>query len=168
MMVSSSVSVAPNNQILSAGTAASEEITTRFGKITVSRENPIVFPRGLLGMPDKFNYCITEFPVEKFRQFKLLQSLDDSQLSFITMPLEMKNPIIEEADITKACTELEVNQNDLALLLIVSVHRNQQFVRLSVNARAPLFVDAPRRLAAQYVFSTDKYKVQHMITGSAS
>lgn len=167
-MMAGSVSVAQNNQVLVQSTGNLEQVETRFGKVSISRENPIVFPRGLLGMPDKFNFCITELPMEKFRQFKLLQCIDDTQLSFITLPVDVSNNIIEEVDVNKACEELEVKTDDLAILLIVSVHRSQQAVRLSVNARAPLFIDAPRRLAAQYVFSSDKYKVQHMITGHAS
>lgn len=142
-----------------------ETIETRFGAVRVSKTNPIIFPRGLLGMPDKYHFCLTEFPTEKLQQFKLLQSLDDVNLSFITLPLDLKNPIVDEKDIIDACADLEVPMDDLALLVIVSVHRSPQAVKLSVNARAPLFIDAQRRFAAQYVFQNDKYKVQHIISG---
>ena len=153
---------------LSAGMAPHEETETsetRFGSVRINKTNPIIFPRGLLGMPDKYHFCLTDFPTDKLQQFKLLQSLDDYNLSFITLPLDLKNPIIDEQDIRAACADLEVGLDDLALLVIVSVHRSPQSVRLSINARAPLFVDAGRRLAAQYVFQNDKYKVQHIISG---
>lgn len=144
--------------------ADTEVVNTRFGKVTVFRKNPVVFPNGLLGMPDKFEFCLTKFPSEKLARFKLLQSLDDLELSFITLPVEMDNAIIDKADIQAACKDLEIRQEDLSLLLIVTVHRTSSAVRLSVNARAPIFINTPRRIATQYVFHSNKYQIQHMIT----
>lgn len=141
-----------------------ETIETRFGQVKINKTNPIIFPRGLLGMPDKYHFCLTEFPTEKLQQFKLLQSLDDYNLSFITLPIDFKNAIIEEKDLLAACADLEISTTDVVMVLIVSVHRSPQAVKLSVNARAPLFLDSQRRLAAQYVFQNDKYKVQHLIS----
>jgi flagellar assembly factor FliW len=142
----------------------SEIIDTRFGKIALKRDNPVVFPHGLLGMPDKINYFLTEFPSEKLKQFKMLQSLDDHTLSFITLPLDVENTIIAKDDVHTACKDLGIEPKDTAILLIVSVHRSPTSVTLSVNARAPLMIDAKRRLAAQYVFPNDRYKVQHFIS----
>ncbi len=141
-----------------------EVVDTRFGKVTVYRKNPVVFPNGLLGMPDKFEFCLTKFPSEKLARFKLLQSLDDLELSFITLPVEMDNAIIDKADIQTACKDLEIKADDLSMLLIVTVHRTSNAVRLSVNARAPIFINTPRRIATQYVFHNNKYQIQHMIT----
>ena len=63
-----------------------EVIDTRFGKVTIDKAKPVIFPKGLLGLPNKFHFSLTEFPSEKLRQFKLLQSQDDYALSFITLP----------------------------------------------------------------------------------
>lgn len=141
-----------------------EMVDTRFGKVTIYRRNPIVFPNGLLGLPDKFEYCLTKFPSEKLARFKLLQSLDDKELSFITLPTELDNAVIDKADILVACKDLDIAPDDLTLLLIVTVHRAANNIRLSVNARAPLFVHTHRRVANQYVFHSNKYQIQHMVT----
>lgn len=146
------------------GTEQPEVIDTRFGKIALQKDSPIIFPRGLLGMPDKFHFFLTEFPSEKLRRFKLLQNLDDYNLSFITLPVDLHNGIITTEDLASACTDLDIKLENLAVLLIVSVHRTVSGNSLSVNARAPLLVDSSARLAAQYVFQTDKYKVQHTIS----
>lgn len=147
------------------GTGEVELIATRFGEVKINRAQAITFPRGLLGMPDKFHYCITEFPSEKLRQrFKLLQSVDDFALSFITLPLDLENPIISKAHLAEVAAELEVPLPDLAVLLIVSVHRGVGGVRLSVNARAPVIIDASQKLAAQYVFPNEHYALQHYIS----
>ncbi len=141
-----------------------ETIDTRFGKIALKKDNPIIFPQGLLGMPDKANFFLAEFPSEKLRQFKLMQCLDDYSLTFITLPLDVENAIITKDDLTHACKDLDIPVTELAVLLIVSVHRSATSVTLSVNARAPLLIDAKRKLAAQYVFPHDRYKVQHTIS----
>ena len=141
-----------------------ETIQTRFGQVTIYRKNPIVFPNGMLGLPDKFSFCLTKFPSEKLARFKLLQSLEDMELSFITLPLEMDNAVVERKDIEQACKDLEIASDDLTLLLVVTVHRTGNGVKLSVNARAPIFINTTRRVASQYVFHNTKYNIQHMIT----
>lgn len=144
--------------------SAEEVVDTRFGPVTISRHAPINFPRGPLGMPDKTSFCLAEFPSEKMRRFKLLQSLDDLKLSFITLPLEINNPIINSDDIAASAKELGIELKNLGLLAIVSVHRSPNAVKLSVNARAPLFIDTAAKTAVQHVFVADKYLVQHYIT----
>lgn len=143
---------------------APEVVDTRFGKVAIFRTNPLVFPNGMLGIPDKFEYCLTGFPNEKLARFKLLQSLDDMELSFITLPIDIENKIVERADIEVACRDLAININQITMLLVVTVHRAGNQVRLSVNARAPIFVDTARRIANQHVFHNSKYSIQHMIT----
>lgn len=160
-MISVTMAGSPSDMPLAAADA--EIIETRFGTVSVQKSKAIVFPAGILGMPDRYNFCVTEMPSEKLQQFKLLQSLDDTGLSFITLPLGVDNPIIDRADIEEACTDLGFDAQETALLLIVSVHRSPQSVKLSVNARAPLIVDASRRMAVQHVFHNEKYKVQFVI-----
>lgn len=140
-----------------------ETIKTRFGEITVDTSKTILFPQGLLGMPDRFHFVLTNFPNPKMQQFMLLQSLDDPSLSFITLPLDAQNAIIKQDDLKAACRELRFDEKNLAPLLIVSVHRNLDGVKLSVNARAPLLIDAGQKAGVQYVFQQDCYKVQHML-----
>lgn len=139
-------------------------IETRFGKVQLYRRQPILFPTGLLGMPEKGQFCLTSFPSEKMARFKLLQSLDDLSLSFITLPLDVANPIIERADMEQAAKDLDIPIDQLAALVIVSVHREASGTKLSVNARAPIFMHASKRVAAQYVFPHSKYDIRRMIT----
>lgn len=139
-------------------------IETRFGEIEVSVDNPIIFPQGLLGIAGNFEYAMTDLPNEKLSQFKLLQSLNDANVSFITLPLPLDNNLIERADLEKAANDVGVEDYDsLVVLLIVSVHRSPHDVKLSANTRAPLLVYTPTRAAVQYVFQNSKYKVQEFL-----
>jgi flagellar assembly factor FliW len=159
-----------NHQVSVAGNAGMSElplmetIQSRFGEISVDLSKAIAFPKGLLGLPDKSNYILANFPSEKMQQFKILQSLDESALAFIALPLEIHNAILSLDDIRAACNELQIAEANLAMLLIVSVHRSPGQVKLSVNARAPLLVDVERRVGIQHVFQSDSYKVQHMLS----
>ena len=62
-----------------------------------------------------------------------------------------------------ACKELGMAVENLVVLLMVTVQRTPS-TRITVNARAPLLIDSSARLAAQYVFPSDRYQVQHLIT----
>src|SRR5262249_10212051 len=97
-----------------------EEIDTRFGKITLEHIRPIIFSQGLLGMPDKFHFVFTEFPVRKYPQFRLMQCLDDLELSFITLPIETNNILLAKEDIAQSAGELGIPMDALSLSLIVS------------------------------------------------
>lgn len=143
-----------------AETPSGEVIQTRFGPIEIFPDKAIAFERGLLGIPDSKNFVLTDFNTPNLEQFKLLQSIDNHELSFITLPLALNNAIISREDIDKAIQELSIETRHAALLLVVSVHRSPTKVTLSVNARAPLIIQAQKRQGTQYVFQHSRYHVQ--------
>ncbi|MFZ4541705.1 MAG: flagellar assembly protein FliW [Rickettsiales bacterium] len=145
---------------LASEASEKEELDTRFGRITINPRQIIIFPTGMLGMPDKQQYCLTHFPSEKMARFKLLQSLDDAALSFITVPVDIDNPIIEREDLAQAAQDLGMPLTDVVVLLVVTVQRESGVAKLSVNARAPVLVQVSRNLAAQYVFPHTKYLIR--------
>lgn len=144
--------------------SGAEVIDTRFGKVSIYRDRPITFANGLLGIPDKSEFCLTDLPNEKLSRFKLLQSLEDLKLSFVTLPVDLDNPVVARADLEQGARDIGVPVDELVTLFIVTVHREDGVVKLSVNARAPIFVHAARRAATQYVFPHTKYDIRHMIT----
>lgn len=139
------------------------EINSRFGKIKIRPANAISFPRGLVGIPECESYCITDLPSEKMARFKLLQSTTDQGLSFLTLPVDVHNEFIAIEDIDEACNALGVSRQDAAVLLVVSVHRGADAVRLSVNCVAPIIVDSVQRVAVQYVYGHSKYQIRRML-----
>jgi len=144
--------------------AEAEFIDTRFGRIQITREQAVVFPNGLLGMPDAVHFTLAAFPSPKMARFTLLQSLEDASLSFILLPLPLQNTIIAAEDLTQAAQDLEIPADQLATLLVVTVSRESGAAQLSVNARAPVFVHVGKRLAGQYVFPHNKYEIRHALS----
>lgn len=150
--------------ILAGEVPETEEIESRFGRVTIYPGKPIYFPNGMLGMPDRAQFTLTHFPSEKMARFKLLQSLEDLALSFITLPLDLINPIIDRVDLEQAARDIDIAPDDLAVLLVVTVHREAGAAKLSVNARAPVLMQVSRRIATQYVFSNTKYLIRQPLS----
>lgn len=150
--------------MLASGVADAEEIDSRFGRVTVNPRQSIAFPSGLLGLPDKTHFCLTHFPSEKMERFKLLQCLDDTSLSFIMLPVDFDNPLVERQDLEQAASDLDMDVKDVAVLFIVTVHRESGAPKLTLNARAPVLMSVSRRQAAQYVFSHTKYLIRQPLT----
>lgn len=153
--------------ILSAGSAQKPKdvvINSRFGQITVQPASAICFPHGMPGITGVLNFCITEMPNVKNNQFKLLQNLDNHALSFIVVPSTSDNQLLEPEDVADACMVLNINPKDLLVLFIVTAHQTPAGRRLSVNAKAPVFVDTKSKMATQYVFQSNLYEIQHFIS----
>lgn len=141
-----------------------ETISSRFGEIVVDVRNAMHFPKGLLGMPGCQHFALVNFPSQKMQQFKLLQCLDDFSISFITLPLPLENSVLKRADIEAIAHDSGIAPDQLVTLLMVCVHRAPDGTRLSVNARAPIFIDSARKRGGQHVFTHDSYPLQHYIT----
>lgn len=146
------------------GSDSALTIESRFGSVTVHRENAIFFPQGLLGLPPKLHFAITDIPQKSMGQFKLLQCLNDHSLSFIVLPLDVDNTLIERADLLETCDILNVKEENLLTLLIISVQRSPEGVKVTANVRAPVVIDVADKAAIQYVFPHSKYQITHPLT----
>jgi len=72
-------------------------IVTRFGELTVNPDKIIIFDRGIYGFEHQRRFLLNKVPGwPDF--FKLLQSVDDPNLSLIVLPLEGGNGPIDPAD----------------------------------------------------------------------
>lgn len=149
--------------------ASSEVVTieSRFGPVEIKEQGFVFFPSGLPGMEKANNFCVTELPEalqQKLANFKMLQSLDEVELSFVVLPIERDNDVIAPADIDEACDALGIAPENLLLFLITTLHKTSPTTgRLSVNTRAPLFIDVEQKLAAQHIFTKGDYHVRHML-----
>ena len=140
------------------------QVKSRFGAVFIQPEKAITFLHGMPGIPGTISFCLTELPNAKSGQFKLLQCLNDHALSFIVVPSTYDNQLLEEADMDDACAVLGINKDNLVLLFIVTSHETPSGRRLSINAKAPVFVDSTNRLAVQYIFQSNTYEIQHFIS----
>ena len=138
-------------------------ITNKFGDLNINLANTVTLPYGLIGMPQYKSFCITKTDIEHLQQFKIMQSLDEDNLSFLILPLEISNPVIEASDIEFACKHTEIDQKDAFVVLIASTKVIEEKKVITVNAKAPVIVDVKRKIAIQYVL-TKEYSTQFVIT----
>lgn len=139
-------------------------IESRFGQIKVELKNAIFFPQGLLGLPDNLHFALSDIPKENMGRFKLLQCLNDHSLSFVVLPLSIDNTLIARKDLEECCQATSIQEADLLALLIVSVQRAPDSVKVTANVRAPVVIDTSTKMAMQYVFPSNKYEICHVLS----
>lgn len=138
-------------------------IESRFGTLTIRPQATLMFPQGLLGFGDCRDFALAELPNGKQPQFKALQCLSDPSLAFLVAPLPSESPAIDRSDVEEACQTLSIAAEDLAIVLIVTVRRDDDGAHVSVNLRAPVLIDTKRRVARQYVLPNNKYEIRHQL-----
>ena len=140
-------------------------VETRFGDIEFLWDKAIYMPVGLLGFTDQHVFGLANIPGKSLDQFKLYQSLTDADLSFIIAPYNPESGIYNTADLERAAKSLAIPEEDMAILLIVTVRPtgNDQGYAMSVNLQAPVIVNTTRQIAWQHIMPHDKYPVQHDI-----
>jgi flagellar assembly factor FliW len=139
------------------------EIDTRFGLIEFGSEHAIYMPRGMMGFADKKNFGLVQLADPRMENFVLLQSLTEPELSFILMPLDPANPMIEQRDIDTVREGLSIEAGDLAVLMVVSIRNIDGLAQVSVNMRAPVFIDVGNRSAWQHVLSNGRYPIRYIL-----
>jgi len=138
-------------------------VDTQFGPMTFGKEQTVHFPTGLLGFGGVHEFGIGNLPDPAFGNFKLLKSLDDSGLGFLVLPLEALPDHIHEDDLKQAYDAQAIALEDLAVLLIVTVHKGAEKTTLTVNLRAPILIDIKLHKAVQHVLPNAAYPIRHEI-----
>ena len=150
--------------------AASGKVTldTRFGVIEFDRADAIRMPRGLLGYTEFREFGLSDLPNPGVSQFKLLQSLVEPTLSFVVAPFNIECGAIEEDDLDGACRSLSITVENLAIVLIVATRKIGPETQVSVNLRAPIFIDTLSQTGWQFVLPKDRYPIRHVIMSEAA
>ena len=135
-------------------------VETRFGTIEVDPRSIVRFKSGLLGFSDARQFVLIDLDNPKYVQFRVLQCVDDTTLSFVVFPPNLDNGLIEHADIAAAAKTIGYPVDQLIVLLLVTLRRTKEAGSLSVNLRAPVLIDTSRFAGVQYVLPDDKYPVR--------
>ena len=138
-------------------------VESRFGTIEFQRDKVITFTHGMLGFPAHLEFAIAELPGEIYGHFKLLQSVSDGEVAFPVLPLETLPGLIKDEDIKEALQILSIPLEHAVVLLIATARKDQDRVQLSVNLRAPIFLNAETRSGRQLVLSNNEYPIRHML-----
>lgn len=135
-------------------------LATRFGEVRLDGDRLITFPAGLLGFADCRRYALADLPGRPVA-FKLLQSVDEPELAFLVLPLDLVEGPIGRSDLEQACDELGLEWQTLVALALVTLRQEDAKVHFSINLKAPLLIDSRRQLGRQHVFAGDAYPLRH-------
>lgn len=146
-------------------------INTKFGVIEADISKSICFPQGIVGINDSHYYHLGNIPENKLPGAYILQSLDKEEVGFITLPLAEKFYIGEDAllkyeDVRGAAETYEIDDENLMILVIAKIARSEDGGKLeiSINLKAPIFLDSKERFAYQHVFISKEYPVNYKLS----
>lgn len=136
-------------------------ITTRFGDIIVDESRIIDMRGGIIGFEYLKRYVLQMHDAKNL--FSWFQSVDDGGIAFAVI-----NPFIAKADYEPEISDFDIklleieNADEVVLLGIVTVHQHP--VSVSVNLRAPIVINAKKKIAKQIVLEDERYPVRHYLT----
>lgn len=136
-------------------------ITTRFGEINVD-ETKIIDIRGSIIGFEYLNHFVLHIEDEN-NPFWWFQSVEDGTIAFVVInPFIAKadfEPVIEDDDIK--LLEIECAE-DVVMLAIVTIRQNPFSV--SVNLKAPIAVNAKKKIAKQIILDDPSCPIQYYLT----
>jgi len=144
-------------------TADKVRVQTRYGSIEFERTRIVTLAQGVLGFPGKLEYALTDLPEKRFGQFNLLQSVTDPEVSFPVLSLEFLPGLIEEADVGTALQTLGIASENAVVFIIATARKDDARVTISVNLRAPIFLDTTSRTSRQFVLPISTYPIRHVL-----
>lgn len=136
-------------------------IKNRFGEIKINPMNKILFPHGLLGLHNCHYFAVAEHNMEHLKSFKLLQSTEHDEIALLVLPLSSENKLIALHEVQEVCAAMGYDIEALVIMLIASTRfDNEGKKEITINVRAPIFIDSQKFYGTQFVLRNDAYTVQ--------
>jgi len=126
--------------------------TTRFGRMEVSDERIINFPRGLLGFPEHQKYALIQTGDENY--FFWLQSVNEPSLAFVVTDPTIFFKDYEFALKEETQQELAITEMSYVQIFVIC---NKVGDWLTGNLQGPLVINAQNRVGNQIVINDKKW-----------
>lgn len=130
--------------------------TLQFGELEISPDHIFYFDNGMLGFEELKEYVLIS--EEETVPFKWLISLEQPDIGF-----PMLSPW--HVDLTYDPGK-HINLEEEVLLVVITLENEKGM--MSANMKAPVVLNVKNQKGRQEILPTDKYSVNHLITGDAS
>ena len=134
--------------------------SSRFGEISYSEEDVLVFPRGIPAFEKHYNWLLAG---EEDNAIKWLQNIEDSDLA---LPVTTPDAVMPDYNAKIPEDELDLVGSkdfaDLALLIVVSIPEAAPW-DMTANLRAPILVNLKSRKAVQVIALNEEYPIRHVV-----
>jgi flagellar assembly factor FliW len=141
------------------------EIMTRdFGRLEIEKSDIISFKSGLPGFDNLKDFVL--LPLGEESPFIVMQSVDDSDIAFVTVEPGnlMQNYEFEINDKTEK--ELKIEKiSDLLILNIITL--KDEIKKSTANLSAPIVINIEDKLGKQVILDDQRYQVRYEIFASA-
>lgn len=132
--------------------------TGRFGQLSVSKEETIHIPQGILGFPEYREFCLVDPGDETFILW--LQSLENSEIAFALLEPKIFKPDYTVRLSMAELRELKLeNVNQSAVFGILTIP--EDITLMSANLKAPLVINLKEKIAKQVVLQENEYSIKH-------
>jgi flagellar assembly factor FliW len=134
--------------------------TSRFGAVSITSEDVIHFPEGLLGFNELRRFVLLDDPTDEI--FAWLQSCEDPNIAF---------PLLEP-ELFTADYKIQLTKHDLEILKMNSQEGVRSFciitipqdpTQMTANLKAPIAINVNGRLARQCVLQDNNLAIREPI-----
>lgn len=134
--------------------------TTRFGSISVSEEDIVTFPEGMLGFSKIDKYVLVERVDDSL--FLWLQAVKKPSVAFPLLEPEMfeKSYRVELAEEDRSILQLD-NIKHAKVYAIITIPSDP--TKMTANLKAPIVVNLKTRLARQVILHEADYPIRKAI-----
>lgn len=134
--------------------------TGRFGQLTVSDEEIIDIPAGVLGFPEYKRFCLVD-PADD-TLILWLQSLENPDIAFAVLEPKVFRPDYAVRLSAAELRELKLaNVKGAAVFSILTIPNDVTL--MTANLKAPIVINLAGRLAKQVVLQENEYTIKHLM-----
>ena len=137
------------------------EIMTRdFGKIEINKNDIIEFPQAVPGFPAEKEFVL--FPIGEDSPFIVLQSVNNSDLAFITIEPGnyLKGYEFEISD--ELANKLKIESNEDLLVISIATIKDE-IENMTINLAAPVIINLKENLGKQVILDKEDYPVKYRL-----
>ena len=143
-------------------------INTILGERRFDPQAYLYLPDGLIGFHDCYDFVIIDNPplkVELSQPLYLMQSLNMLNACFLILPYTTELGWLKPTDLAVAHRDLQLEPSTTQIFCIAHAHStDQETLTVTINLKAPLFMDTNQRRAWQYVFDNPDYPCQYAMS----
>jgi len=137
------------------------KIMTRFGEVEYDPDNLLIFPAGLIGLPNLRSFIV--MPNRKQGPLFWIQSVDEPEIAFVlTDPTNFFLDYVVKPD-TAERSSLQIDEEDECYVLsVVTVPPDQ---KITLNLAAPVLFAPKTNRAIQVILENTEYQTRTPLPG---
>lgn len=134
--------------------------TGRFGQLSVSDEEMISIPQGILGFPEYTKFFLVDPGDDTLILW--LQSTENADIAFPLLEPKIFKPDYAARLSAAELRELKLeNINQSAVFSILTIP--EDVAQMTANLKAPLVINLKQQLAKQVVLQENEYSIKHLM-----